>query len=286
MSIYKMTQVDTVDTALHATRNTKDRGRYWCFTINNPIMSGEELSMTLSVGEYVFQLECGESGTNHYQGFIGFKNARTFASIKKLLPTAHIEKCKNMHAAKAYCSKSDTRIQGPWTNIVTREEIRDPLKDVTLHEWQRNIIKLCDTQPDTRTIHWYHDSVGNSGKTSLAKHLCLTYPEKVLYLCGKAADMKYGVCEFIKKNDLKIVIIDLTRSVENFVSYQGIEEIKNGIFYNTKYESKMVIYNSPHVIVFANFEPELYKLSLDRWNIVDINATHPPHDTNAVGFSS
>ena len=38
--------------------------------------------------------------------------------------------------------------------------------------------------------------------------------------------------------------MDFTRDVEEYVSYQAIEAIKNGIFYNTKYESKMITYNT------------------------------------------
>ena len=64
--------------------------------------------------------------------------------------------------------------------------------------------------------------------------------------------------------------MDFTRDVEEYVSYQAIEAIKNGIFYNTKYESKMITYNSPHVIIFANFFPDITKLSSDRWVIREL----------------
>ena len=87
--------------------------------------------------------------------------------------------------------------------------------------------------------------------------------------------MKYEVMEYLKKNKLKIVMIDLTRCIENYVSYQGIEEIKNGIFYNTKYESGMVLFDSPHIIIFANFPPEEGKLNADRWNIVNLDPKNP-----------
>ena len=38
-----------------------------------------------------------------------------------------------------------------------------------------------------------------------------------------------------------------------------------------KYESKPICRNSPHVIIFANFEPDLDKLSNDRWIIKKIS---------------
>lgn len=81
--------------------------------------------------------------------------------------------------------------------------------------------------------------------------------------------MKYAItCMKIKP---RVILIDYARDQESHISWQGIEEIKNGIFFNSKYESSMVIYNSPHVICFANFKPQEYKLSKDRWNILDVN---------------
>ena len=57
---------------------------------------------------------------------------------------------------------------------------------------------------------------------------------------------------------------EFTRSQEQFVSYQAIEEVKNGILFNNKYEAKMVVFNNPHVVVFSNFEPDYKALSSDR----------------------
>jgi hypothetical protein len=37
--------------------------------------------------------------------------------------------------------------------------------------------------------------------------------------------------------------------------YETLELIKDGLFASSKYESDMHISNSPHVFVFANFEP-------------------------------
>lgn len=68
-------------------------------------------------------------------------------------------------------------------------------------------------------------------------------------------------------NNPKIVIINLTKIKEKNVSYEVIESIKDGLILPTKKESKTKVFNSPHVIVFSNFEPDCDKISLDRWNI-------------------
>jgi len=68
----------------------------------------------------------------------------------------------------------------------------------------------------------------------------------------------------------KVVIIDIPRTSESFVSYGGIEKIKDGCFFSGKYESGMVLYDNPHVICFANFPPVSETMSADRWHIVKI----------------
>lgn len=92
---------------------SKTRSRNWCFTLNNYTDTHINFIKNLKC-EYVFQAEKGESGTDHLQGLLIFKEAKSFESIKKLLPTAHIEKCKNLEASKKYCSKEETREAGPW----------------------------------------------------------------------------------------------------------------------------------------------------------------------------
>jgi len=92
--------------------------------------------------------------------------------------------------------------------------------------------------------------------------------KNALYVSGKGADVKHTVSEWIEKNgEIDIILWDLPRTMEDYVSYSAIEELKNGIFHSGKYESKMVLFNSPHVIIFANFPPRESALSADRWKI-------------------
>lgn len=262
---------DTVDTL---PRNTNNRGKVWgpC-TLNNWTL--DELNFLKSYCEnncedYRINQEIGENSTPHLQFCMKFKNARGFNALKKLFPRAHIEKSKNWSATKNYCEKSETQV-AECIKPINIIRCKDPLEGKELRPFQHQILDLIEQEPDDRTINWVYDLKGSAGKTTLAKHLCLKYPNEILYLSGKASDMKYGVMNFIDAgHNIKAIMIDLTRSVENFVSYEGIESLKNGIYYNTKYECKMVIYDSPHIIIFANFEPEYEKLSEDRWNIITL----------------
>lgn len=98
---------------------TRSRARAWCFTLNNPLISGDAFCEFLRTNErirgFVFQLERGENGTSHFQGYLQFKNQCGFNAVKTLLPTAHIEKAQGTPEQNhAYCTKEDTRISGPW----------------------------------------------------------------------------------------------------------------------------------------------------------------------------
>jgi len=219
--------------------------------------------------KFVLQKEIGENGNEHIQFAIYNNNPCSWNTIREKLPGAHIEIANSWHACIAYCSKKDTAVEGTLVSNVVKKKVRDPLEDREPLPLQREVLRILDSEADDRTIHWVVDLRGNSGKTTLAKHLCLTRKDCV-YITGKSADMKYGVSKWLEKHELRVVLIDLARSQEDYVSYQGIEEVKNGIFYNTKYESGMCVFDSPHVIVFANFRPDIEKLSLDRWNIIDV----------------
>jgi hypothetical protein len=129
--------------------------------------------------------------------------------------------------------------------------------------WQSELVCLLDGPADPRKIHWYVDIVGNSGKSYFATH----YTGKSTYYItgGKAADIFYGY------QYEEVVIFDLARMKQDYVQYDVMENFKNGQFYSTKYECKVVKFNVPHVVVFSNFQPAREMLSADRWDIKVIN---------------
>ena len=54
------------------------------------------------------------------------------------------------------------------------------------------------------------------------------------------------------------------------VSYESIEMFKDGVLVQTKYEVVPKVHPSPHLFVFANWEPAdpEGRLTADRWNII------------------
>lgn len=130
-------------------------------------------------------------------------------------------------------------------------------------DWQKKIVDLVAAEPDARKIHWYVDPVGGKGKSYLARYLVC---EKDAFYTqgGKHADIIYGY------QRQRIVIFDLCRDVEGYVPYSVMETLKNGIMFSSKYNSNMSTFPIPHVLVFANFDPDRSKLSADRWDIVNL----------------
>lgn len=281
-------KLETLVTEGGNTNSPSDRcvpSKYWCFTWNNyPDDAVETLETVFKAFaddiklEYIFGKEIGDGtdgvpeGTPHLQGYIFTKGPKEKYKVRpiekfKLPKQIHWEKRKfgHMHCIN-YCAKDGDYFHSP------RAKPPKPLKLINpTRKWQKEIIKMVDeTEPDDRKIHWYWDVNGGVGKTSLCKWL--VDQRGAIILGGKAADSRNGVIDYYNKNKCtpELVVIDIVRSQEKWVSYEGLENIKNMLFYSGKYEGGMVCGNPPHLFVFANFPPEVEKMSTDRWRVVKI----------------
>jgi len=253
-------------------RNT--RSRCWFFTWNNPDENlWTQLGNIFHDVEYICQLEIGENGTEHLQGCIRYANPVDKVG-EEVFGLCHWGRCRNWRNAVKYCSKVATRVAGPWSNIENikwRKTIRDPLMGKELYDWQNEIIKIIEGDPDERKVYWYWDENGCSGKTSLAKHLCLKYQSDSLYLNGCGRDVLCAVARKLENDDLRFCIFGLSRQDKSGVSYKSLEILKDGIGFSGKYESGMFICCKMHVLVFANFPPDFEMLSEDRWIVREIS---------------
>lgn len=254
--------------------NTKriSASKRWCFTLNSYIERdiNDILTLGAMVLRYVFQEEIGENGNQHLQGYIEFKNR---VRPKNLLrANHHWEKCKNKPASITYCSDPSKRMNGGrvWVKGIHLPEQVKVIKESDLYPWQKEIIEITAKTGDDRSIYWIHEKVGNVGKSALVKYLCVKH--NAIVLSGKGADMKYGIIKFFEKNETypSLILLDIPRSVKDYISWCGIEEVKNGCFFSSKYECGMAVFNSPVIICFANFEPPMGKLSVDRWKLGEV----------------
>lgn len=244
---------------------------HWCFTWNNYQDEDIETLETLFkhiCHKYCFQQEEGENKTPHLQGVISLKKKSRWTEFG--LPKAiHWEKCQHVTKAYLYCSKTESRVGNVYAY---NYELPYSIDLPTLYPWEEQMIDIIKKEPDNRTLYWIWEPNGCAGKTTFQKYI-YTHFQHVVVLSGKGADMKNGIVNYIKHNGVcpRTVLINIPKSVDmNFVSYTGIEEVKDMFFFSGKYEGGMVCGKNPHVIVFANREPDYNECSLDRWKVKKI----------------
>lgn len=85
-----------------------ERFRGWCFTINNPTGWDDiDLERLAEFATYVIRgKEKGEEGTDHYQGYVYFKEKKSLLYVKEFIPRAHLESQRGtFDQAIDYCKK-------------------------------------------------------------------------------------------------------------------------------------------------------------------------------------
>lgn len=141
----------------------------------------------------------------------------------------------------------------------TKEYLEEWVKNIVLNERQKKWHEVITNQND-RKVSWVYDLKGGSGKTIYSKYL-LAQGNAIRFTNSRSKDIAYAY------NGEKYVIFDFSRSLENHVNYDIIEQIKNGMLFSSKYESSSKIFEPPKILIMSNFYPDISKLSEDRWDI-------------------
>lgn len=143
--------------------------------------------------------------------------------------------------------------------------LRARMEVAVLRPWQSDVVSLVAEAPDTRKVFWYYDECGNTGKSFLVDYL-VSMKGAIVFTNGKMADMAFAYKEE------SIVVFDLARCQADKIDnvYMAVENFKNGRMFSPKYESQTKVFPVPHVLVFANFEPDRSKLSQDRWHVTRV----------------
>lgn len=143
--------------------------------------------------------------------------------------------------------------------------IKSKLESAQLRSWQLGVKNICDESPDGRSVYWYWDARGNTGKSFMVDWL-VAFNNAIVFTHGKMHDIAHAY------NHEKVVCFDLSRTQEEKLDavYMALECFKNGRMFSGKYESTTKVFEIPHVFVFANFAPDKTKLSADRWKVTEI----------------
>lgn len=253
--------------------------RRWCFTLNNYTEEEKEAAIEWCKSKkfYVIGEEVGnENGTPHLQGYVEGKSAITFKTLKNKLTTrVHVEKAKGSREQNVdYCKKD-----GKYTMTAEEEPFQEKIKKMILKEydgvewkdWQELILNSLKEKPDDRSINWICDPEGNNGKSYLCKYIAITMD--VIICDGKKDNIFNQVKISLEEEKMPyIILLDIPRSQMEYVNYGAIEKLKDGLLYSGKYEGGICVFPHPHVWIFSNDMPEKEKMSMDRWNIVEISS--------------
>lgn len=210
----------------------------WCYTRNNYGEKDMEIMETLFEShkiKFIMGYEIGEEKeTPHIQGYL--------ESPVKIRP---IEKFKLPFSCHWSAARSDREVNITYCSkggdYKTNFEMPEEIEFEEPWGWQLQVLEIIEKKPDKRTIHWFWEREGNMGKSELCRYLCIKH--QALICSGKAADCKYTIASC--KKHPKIIIFDVPRSCMQYISYQALEEIKNGCFNSNKYESTMHLQNRP-----------------------------------------
>nr|QXN75459.1 MAG: replication associated protein [Virus sp.] len=248
--------------------NTSPRSRKWCFTFHNYTdndVTNVTKSFQTNGWKYIFSKELGSEGkTPHLQGYLEGKNAIRFETLKKLLPTCHLEVARGTQQDNV---KYITKEHGEYfTNIETpyQEELEDIITN--LYPWQQQVVDTLNKKPEKRKIYWIHDPTGNKGKTELCRYL---FRQKLIcwIRTAKTNDIKYILSEFKNCRD---IIFDLPRNHGRFIDYGLLEELKDGLLFSGKYEGLVREIAIPHIFIMSNELPQPNKLTEDKLVIINI----------------
>ena len=239
------------------------RKTFYCFTAYPKEETDENLlieRLKAISNKFMFGREiCPTTQKKHLQGFIHLKKPMRPTELN-LPMKPHIEPCEGNEIQNVkYCSKDGDYYKYGFPT---------PIKTIELRLWQQNILHITNQEPSDRKIYWFYENIGNFGKSAFCKYMVVNH--NALFCCsGKYSDL----INLVFNSDMdksRVVIFDIPRNHKNKISYSALESIKNGLVCNTKYETGTKVFNSPHIIVFANSPPEEGQLSIDRLIVTEL----------------
>lgn len=204
----------------------------------------------------MWQYEQGEQGTPHIQGYVLFKNPRSFNSIKKQEPLAHIEKAHADHSKNThYCSKpiagcacqhcvGAVRLDGPWTiGEEPKQGERTDLSEAIKVFEEGGISKLVAECPEVFVK--YHTGFKALAQEGLRKRKREGDVEVVLYI-GKTGKGK-------------------TRAVMDSIPWEELYKHEPGSQWFDGYEGQDVILLDEFCGAASNFRLDYLLSFLDRY---------------------
>ena len=143
-------------------------------------------------------------------------------------------------------------------------------EEIVFRPWQVTLKQELLSDADDRTVAFYVDPEGGKGKTYFTRAMLSTYPDKVQSLSvGKRDDIAHAI------DDTKsIFLFNVPRGGMEFLQYTVLEQLKDRMVFSPKYDSRTKLFrHRTHVVVFCNEEPDWTKMSVDRYQVVNLTST-------------
>lgn len=240
----------------------------------------------------VFQKEKADSGYLHWQGRLSLIKKRRKHELLALLkengfhPFEYLEPTSNTGLAGPafYAMKEDTRVgdktytEKDFVSRYVPKQFRGMEK--TLRPWQKQVLASAHTPGgawDPRTINVVVDATGNKGKTVLV-HVAALHHGAIIIPAVRDFDRLLGTATNIlsakESQQPPLVFCDIPRGLKTseFSGLMaGMEKLKDGYVWDTRYHLKDWWFDSPSLWLFSNSMIDYGLLSPDRWAIWTIN---------------
>lgn len=132
---------------------------------------------------------------------------------------------------------------------------------VDLRAWQEDLISALEEPVSDRNVDFFVDPVGNTGKSFMTRYLLSTRDDVQVLRVGKRDDLAHAI-----DPSKKVFLVDVPRSQMEYLQYSILEMLKDRTIFSPKYHSATKILSTvPYVAVFCNEEPDMTKLSEDRY---------------------
>lgn len=120
---------------------TNRRSRNWCFTLNNPVPAERRVLLDVPLTDLQYYVAgdevAPETGTLHLQGYCKWKNKKSLAAMKALLPRAHWEMCGGTPLQnEQYCKKNNSWIQRGAEPSLNIKKGAKATKEIWENAWQ------------------------------------------------------------------------------------------------------------------------------------------------------
>lgn len=130
----------------------------------------------------------------------------------------------------------------------------------SLRDWQSELRGFLDETADDRTIRFYVDEEGGSGKSYFTDYYEATLGNSQYLSVGRRDDLAHAI-----DPTKRVFFFDIPRGGMEYLQYVTLEQLKNRRIFSPKYESRTkYLHQTPHVIVFSNELPDVSKLTSDR----------------------